>query len=125
MRKYLVGVTILILGFLVCFPPDISLAQEEEMEYSWGTVNSVSSGQIVVAEYDRSRDEDVYVTYTIDPKAKLENVNSLKDIAVGDSVDIEYVVREGKKVAKLITVEKVSVEEEYLPRGEYYPEEEE
>ncbi|MBL7132091.1 MAG: hypothetical protein ISS45_11950 [Candidatus Omnitrophica bacterium] len=130
MRKYLGIAIVLMLGFLMCSTPGISLAQEEEeTEYSWGAVSSVSSNQVVITEYDYDSDEGVEVTYTVDPNAELKNVDSLKDIAAGDNVDIEYVVRNGKKVAKIITVEKSSSEEEYTPsqtyeeESEYSPEE--
>ena len=130
MRKYLGIAIVLMFGFLMCSMPGISLAQEEEeMEYSWGAVSSVSSNQIVITEYDYDSDEGTDVTYAVDPNAELKNVDSLKDIAVGDNVDIEYVVRNGKKVAKIITVEKSSSEEEYTPsqtyeeESEYSPEE--
>ncbi len=130
MRKYLGIAIVLMLGFLMCSMPGISLAQEEEeTEYSWGAVSSVSSNQVVITEYDYDSDEGLEVTYTVDPNAELKNVDSLKDIAVGDNVDIEYVVRNGKKVAKIITVEKSSSEEEYPPsqtyeeESEYSPEE--
>lgn len=105
MKGYLVVAAVLAFGLLIC--SGISLAQEEEeLDYSWGKVSSVSSNQLVVTEYDYDSDEEVDVTYTVDPKAELKNVESLKDIKVGDSVDIEYVVIGGKKVAKIITVEK-------------------
>ena len=130
MKRYLEIAAVLVLGFLMCSVSGVSLAQEEEKtEYSWGKVSSASSSQIVVREYDYDSDEDVDVTYTIDPKAELKNVDSLKSIAVGDSVDIEYVVKDGKKVAKVIAVEKSSQEEESTPsetyeeEPEYSPEE--
>lgn len=125
MRKYLGIAIVLMFGFLMCSMPGISLAQEEEeMEYSWGAVSSVSSNQIVITEYDYDSEEGADVTYAVDPNAELKNVDSLKDIAVGDNVDIEYVVRNGKKVAKIITVEKSSSEEEYTPSQTYEEESE-
>ena len=129
MKRYLVA-AVLVLGFLMCSVSDISLAQEEEeLEYSWGTVRSLSSNKLVVTEYDYDSDEVVDVTYTVDPKVDLKNVDSLKSIAVGDGIEIEYVVIGDKKVAKIITVEKPSYEEEYTPsetyeeESEYLPEE--
>ncbi len=129
MKRYLVVAVVLALG-LVFSVSGVSLAQEEEeAEYSWGTVSSISSNQIVVSEYNYDTEENIDVVYTLDPKMELKNVNSLKDIAVGDSVDIEYAVRDDKKVAKVITVEKSSQEEESTPsetyeeEPEYSPEE--
>ena len=129
MKRYLVAAAVLALGLVIC--SGISLAQEEaaeELDYSWGTVNSVSSNQIILAEYDYDTEEEVNVTYTLDPKVDLKNVESLKDIKVGDNVEIDYVVRGDKKVAKAITIEKPSYEE-YTPPETYeeesdYPEEE-
>lgn len=101
------------LSFLICSVSGVSRAQEEEeTEYSWGTVSSISSNQIVVSEYNSETEENSEVTYTLDPNTKLENVDSLKDIAAGDNVNIEYVVKNGKKIAKIITVEKSSSSEE-------------
>ncbi|MBL7131123.1 MAG: hypothetical protein ISS45_06955 [Candidatus Omnitrophica bacterium] len=117
MKKLLVATALLGLSFLFGSMWSVSLAQEEEeteYSYSWGTVSSVSSNRIVVSEYDYDSAEEVSVTYTVDPNVTLKNADSLKDIAVGDNLDIEYVVKNGKKVAKIITVEKSS-EGEYTP----------
>ena len=120
MKRYLVVAAILVLSLSVCFLSSMSLAQEEEeMEYSWGTVSKVSSNQIVVPQYDYESGEEVDVTYTVDPNVELENVDSLKSIAVGDNVDINYVIKGDKRIAKVITVEKTSYEEEYTPLETY------
>lgn len=111
MKKYLVqaaALSFILIPLLI----GISAAQEEEIDYSWGTVAGISENQIVVTEYDYNKDEEVDITYSIDPNVKFENVDSLENIAVGDSVDIEYVVKDGKRVAKVIAVEKSSYEEE-------------
>ena len=99
-----------------------TFAQEEDVEYAWGTAKTISSNQIVVIEYDYDNDQDIEATYSVDPKVELRGVNSLKDITAGDSLDIEYVIQSGKKIAKVITVEKASKaeeQEEYLPLETY------
>ena len=131
MKRYLVVAAVLALGLLIY--PGISLAQEEEVEekldYSWGIVSSISSNQVVVIEYDYDTQEDINVTYTLDPKVELKNVESLKDIKEGDNVVIDYAIKDGKKLAKIITIEEPSYEEEYTPpetyeeEPEYYPDE--
>lgn len=125
--KRRLAITVVLTGLLMCFPLSILRAQEEEVatEYSWGVVKSVSSEQLVVTEYDYDSGEEIDVTYTIDPAAELINVDSLKDIAVGDTVDIEYVVKVDEKVTRVITVEKSSYEEEeeYTPSETYKQEE--
>lgn len=119
MKRYIIGATILALLFLMCHMSGVSLAQEEELEYSWGKVSNLSSNQIIVKEYDYERDEEVDVTYVIDPNVKIENVDSLEEITIGDNVGIDFVVRNSEKVAKVIIVEKSSYEEEYTPEETY------
>ena len=119
MKRYIMGAMVLAFLFLMCYISGVSLAQEEELEYSWGRVSSLSSNQIIVKEYDYESDEEVDVTYAIDPEVKIENVNSLEEITIGDSVGIDFVVRDNEKVAKVIIVEKSSYEEEYTPEEEY------
>ena len=121
---------VLILALLLCYVSGVTLAQvEEETEYTWGIVSSVSSDQIVISEYDYDTEKEIEVTYAITSDTELKNVDSLKDIAIGGNVDIEYVVREEKRVAKIISVERLSNEEEYMPsetyeeQPEYSPEE--
>ncbi len=109
MSKWLLAVLICV---ITVFSSAQTFAQEEDVEYSWGTVKSISSNEIVVTEYDYDKDEDVEVTYSIDPKVELEGVKTLKDITVGDSLDIKYVIQGGKKIAKVITVEEPSKTEE-------------
>jgi len=106
MNRRLVVAAGLALSLLMCFVSNISLAQEEEeLESSYGIVKSLSSNELVVKQYD-DEGEEVDVTYIIDIKVELKNVDALEKIAVGDSVEVEYVVKDGKKVAKIITVEK-------------------
>lgn len=125
MKRYLGIMVALVLGFLICFAPGLSLAQEEETEYSWGVVSSVSSNQITVKEYDYANEEEVGVTYLVDPNVTFTNIASLKNISVGDSIEIDYVVRGNKKVAKIIAVEESSYQEEQekdTPLQTYYGE---
>ena len=120
MQRYLVVAAVSVLVLLMCYVSGVALAQGgEEIEYSWGTASSISSSQIVVTEYDYGTEENVDVVYTVDPDVELKNADSLKSIVVGDNVEIEYVVRGGKKVAMVITVEKTSYEEENMPLETY------
>lgn len=114
MNKYVFGF-MLLFGILISSTPvfseDASVAQpaeatEPETEFSFGTVKSIAQNQIVVSEYDYESNTDVNVTYEVPADAEFENVKSLGEIAVGDSVDIDFLAKEGKKVAVVITVEK-------------------
>lgn len=115
MNRISVPIIACVVAFLMCSMAGISQAQEqeEEMEYTYGTVVSVSAKEIVVSEYDYEEDKEVNVTYAIDPKAKIEGAESAADIAVGDIVEMDYMVEGNKNVAKNIFVEKPSDIEEY------------
>lgn len=108
MNRFPAAVTACAITFLICAMAGISQAQEEveEMEFSYGTVAGVSSGEIVINEYDYEGDKEVRVTYKMDPKAGIEGVASAANIAVGDIVEIDYVTEGNKNVAKYISVEK-------------------
>lgn len=112
-KRYLMVLRVLVLSLLMCSVSALSLAQEEERGYSWGSVKSISSNQIVVSEYNFTVYEDTDVTYVINPEVKLEGVKSPRDIAVDDVVGIEYVVKDGQRVAESIQVEKLFQEEEF------------
>lgn len=89
-------------------------AAEEETEFSFGTVKSITGDQLVVSEYDYESNADVDVTYQVPAETEFENVASLKEIVVGDSVDIDFLVEGDKKKAVAITVEKPLTEDEEL-----------
>ena len=131
MKKYLVVAATLALGFSVSCPPHLlaeeakqPAAQEEkvsapeatpaapaaadETEFSYGTVKSAGADQLVVSEYDYDSDKDVDVTYSVPAGTKFENVASAQEIKVGDAVDIDFLVKDGQKVASAITVEKAT-----------------
>ena len=108
--------SLLIAGFLLPLTPALVFAEEEapggaeevgdDTQYSYATVVSVSDKEIVVSEYDYEKDESVNVTYSLDPAVKLRNIGSLKEIAGDDAVEIIYTVKDGKKMATAIAVDK-------------------
>lgn len=117
MKGLLFTAVILALAVSVSSLPGNIRAQEEEeveTEYAYGTVKSITSSQIVVKEYDYENDTEVDVIYTIGPDVEYEGVSSYKDISAGDSVEIDYVVKGGKKIATLISAEEPFEEEEGL-----------
>ena len=115
---------------IFCFVSNLSLAQDEEkMDYSWGAVVKVLPNEIIVSEYDYDSDGEVNVVYKVSPDTELKNIEALKDLAEGDSVEISYVVEEEQRIAKVITLEESYLEEEYFNTEEldeeieYLPEE--
>ena len=84
---------------------------EETTEFSYGTVKSVSEGTLVVTEYDYDNDKDIEVTYSVPATTTLDGVGQLNEIAPGDAVDIDYVVKGGERAASTISVEKGGAED--------------
>ena len=117
MNKYLFSIVALVMSlFLIVSVHSILFAQEEEVGYAFSTVVSMSSDEIMVSEYDYDSGEEENITYLIDHNIELYNIDSLEDISVGDNIDIDYIiVEDNKRVAKVITIEKLSYEEEVVP----------
>ena len=92
---------------------DLPAPQEAEVEtdYAYGTVTEVAPDRLVVSEYDEERGTTSPVTYLIDPQVVLTDVQAVGEIAVGDEVDIDYVMKDGQRVAMLIAVAQLSEEE--------------
>lgn len=90
---------------------DVIPPEEMAADYAYGTVVEVSADRLVVSEYDEILGIAANVTYTVDPQAALYDVQSLAEIAVGDEVDLDYVMKDGGRMATAITVEKFSEEE--------------
>ena len=96
-----------LIGIIVILLPYGTFADEEDVEYSYGTVIKVdvSKSEITVAEYGYEIDEEIAVTYSVAPDVEFENLNALEEITTGAYIDIEYVIgKDGKKIAKFISV---------------------
>ena len=107
-------------------PEAPAAANEETTEFSYGTVKSISENQVVVTEYDYDSDKDVETTYSVPATATFEGISKLSEIAVGDAIDIDYIVKDGQKIASVLSVEKttpVSEEESALATDEESPKE--
>lgn len=79
----------------------------EEAEYAYGTVAQITPpDKLVVREYDFETGVTADVPYQVDPQAIFNGVDALQQIAVDDDVDIDYVSKDGHRVATVISVEK-------------------
>lgn len=87
-------------------PAPVDVEQGEDLEYTFGTVKSAGSDQIVISEFDYDTGEEKEATYAVDPQVELNNAKSLQEIAQGDEVDIDYRVEGDKKIAQVISVAK-------------------
>lgn len=73
-----------------------------------GEVASLSpeTNELNVQYYDYETDALKEISFTLDNVTELENVKALDEIAVGDTVNVEYVKEAAKNIARRITVEK-------------------
>jgi hypothetical protein len=99
----------LVLGLVLAIPiasfgQQAPSAEEQEPEYSFGTVKEVSKDRIVLSEYDFDTGAEKDVTYWLDPSLRLEGVKAIQEIKAGTEVDVDYVVRDGRNVAVAIAV---------------------
>lgn len=103
MKNLLLTAALLLVFVTVC----ASLFAQGEVEegYSFGIVSSVSSNSIVIKEYDYDNDQEIETSYIVESDAELINVDSLESIKVGDRVSIDYVIKDGNRVAKTISLE--------------------
>lgn len=100
-----------LLSQTVLFAQDEPLAETTPIEpltdsqFTYGTVIAVDAATIKISEYDFETDTSEDVTYDVAPDVKCENVNSIKDVKEGDEVELEYVMKDGKRTAISIYVE--------------------
>ena len=105
MKRVLMGILVFVVAFLGVWGFDLAPDQEaEELDFSWGTVSSISKDRMVLVEIDLETDEEIDVSYLIDAHTEFQNVDSIDDIGTDDSVDLDYVFENGKRVAKVIYV---------------------
>lgn len=94
---------------LVQVPP--SWAQEqvveeavEELDYTFGEVTSTSGNELVINEFDFDQDDFVDNTYTVDDATEYEGFQNLQELKAGDTVEIDFVTQNGKRMIKHIAV---------------------
>ena len=97
---------IVAVAFVFAFPAGAFAQDEEEIDFNSGTAKEVrvSSGEIVVSEYDWDTDADIDVTYAVAPDARVENADSWRNIASDSYVDFEFMEKDGKKTITYISV---------------------
>jgi hypothetical protein len=80
-----------------------------DMLWVWGEVVSVNGQEkaIVVKYLDYDTDVEKEMTIAVDDKTKFENVSTITDIKMQDTVSVDYTVSQDKNLAQVISVEKL------------------
>lgn len=95
-----------------------SLDETQDTAFAYGTVFAIdlsggTANTITIREQNYDNDVETEVTYYLTPETAFENIASLAEIAVGNDVDISYLIKEdGKKVIKFISVYRPELEGE-------------
>ena len=84
----------------------------EDVNYSYGTVVSITGDQLVVLEYDYDKDAEVEITYEVPATVEFNNVQALADLKKDDNIEIYYKEVEEKKIAEIIALEILTPEDE-------------
>jgi hypothetical protein len=86
-----------------------SFAQvDDEMQYSYGEVVSISQNQMLVREFDYMTGEEKDVLYYLNDDTIFDIVVTADQMQPGDLVDIEFVVMaDGSRIAKEILVDRI------------------
>jgi hypothetical protein len=85
------------------------ITPELETQWVWGEIISLDpqNKEIAINYFDYETDTEKELKLTIDDRTKYENVNSLNDLKLHDTISVDYVLgSDGKYAVRNISVEK-------------------
>ena len=97
------------------------VSEAENISWVWGEVKSIDSAaaSLNVMYMDYQTDEEKELLLVADSQTKYEGVNDLNGIKVADTASIDYIIKDGKNIARNISIEKI----EAMPEAPVTPEE--
>jgi len=102
--------------------PAAPAALADDVFFAYGIVAKVEAGKLTMSEYDYENDEELNVAYEMDPAVVFKNVDSLRNISPGTTVEVNFIVKNNKRVATQVAVEDEAGMEESDSTGERYEE---
>lgn len=83
-------------------------ANDSNTQWVWGEVTVVDAqNKTLTLKYlDYEADQEKEIALTIDDTASYENVKALEDIQPKDNLSVDYITKDGKNIAKSISLEK-------------------
>lgn len=94
--------------------PMSSTDQEPETQWVWGEVVAVdlqnSSVTVKYLDYESDQEKEMGISY--DDKTAFENITSIEELKPKDTVSVDYMILDGKNVAKNISIEKPEMQQE-------------
>lgn len=113
-KKVLKSSTLVFLLSVFCLPlmmSSVLFAADPERSEK-GIVKSVTDKEIVVTEYDRDKNAEVQVTYSITPDTRAEIYGDIpvSQVKEGDEIEVDYNASGGKRIAEFVSVDLSSYE---------------
>lgn len=84
-------------------------SNESDTQWLWGEVKSldIPNNELTINYFDYETDSEKEMKINVNDKTKYENVNSLTDIKLNDTISVDYTLSpDGKYIAQNISVEK-------------------
>ena len=82
---------------------------EENVSWVWGEVKAIdpalSTVTVVYMDYQSDEEKDLFLS--VNSGTKFEGAADINSLKVGDTAGIDYEIRDGKNIAKNISVEKL------------------
>ncbi len=79
--------------------------ENPSLDYTDGTVVSLSKDKIVISEYNFDKDESEEATYFIDPNADTKDRAIFEKLSAGDEIEIYFYLKREKKIAQVVSKE--------------------
>ncbi len=88
--------------------PALQESNDSSTQWVWGEVVNVDSlGKAFTLKYlDYETDQEKELPLTVDDATSYQNFKSLDDIQPKDNLSIDYIAKDGKNIAKSISLEK-------------------
>jgi hypothetical protein len=98
---------VLVCAFFFSLSPWVCAQEEEayEGDYTYGTVMSVSTDEIVLSQYDLETDEEKQEHYLITTETELYNFERIDELSQKDAVEIFFFEEDGLRYAIYIAKE--------------------
>lgn len=81
---------------------------DSNTQWVWGEVTAVDAlAKTITLKYlDYETDQEKEIVLTVDDSTAYDNVKSLEEIQLKDNLSVDYISKDGKNIAKSISLEK-------------------
>ena len=89
--------------------PAANAPAPENISWVWGEIKSVDSASMAfnIIYMDYQTDEEKELSLNTDQETKFEGVGDFGGLKPGDTASIDYIMKDGKNIARNISIEKI------------------